>query len=96
MIAPNPTLMSLDRRPEFSGLLKDDTQFARGDSEGIGESFNGWFDTLMIQSGIRTSPAIWLGLCLLSSLALGGAIFVATERPFVTAAAAMIGLKLWE
>ena len=94
MIAPNPTLMSLDRRPEFSGLLKDDTQFARGDSEGIGESFNGWFDTLMIQSGIRTSPAIWLGLCLLSSLALGGAIFVATERPLLTAAAAMIGLSV--
>jgi tight adherence protein B len=86
--------MSLDRRPEFSGLLKDDTQFARGESEGIGESFNGWFDTLMIQSGIRTSPAIWLGLCLLSSLALGGAIFVATERSFVTAAAALIGLSV--
>jgi hypothetical protein len=94
MIAPNPTLMSLDRRPEFSGLLKDDNQFARGDSEGLGESFNGWFDTLMIQSGIRTSPAIWLGLCLLCSLALGGAIFVVTERPFVTAAAALIGLSV--
>lgn len=94
MIAPNPTLMSLDRRPEFSGLLKDDNQFARGDSDGIGESFNGWFDTLMIQSGIRTSPSLWLGLCLLSSLALGGAVFVVTERPFVTAAAALIGLSI--
>lgn len=94
MIAPNPTLLSLDRRPEFSGLLKDDNQFARGDSDGIGESFNGWFDALMIQSGIRTSPSLWLGLCLLCSLALGGAVLVATERPFVTAAAALIGLSV--
>lgn len=94
MIAPNPTLLSMDRRPEFSGLLKDDTQFARGDSDGLGESFNGWFDTLMIQSGIRTSPSLWLGLCILCALALGGAIFVVTERPFVTAAAALIGMSV--
>jgi tight adherence protein B len=94
MIAPNPTLLSLDRSPEFSGLLKDDNQFARGDSDGIGESFNGWFDTLMIQSGIRTAPSLWLGLCLLCSLALGGVVLVATERPFVTVAAALIGLSV--
>ncbi len=94
MIAPNPLITTIDRRPEFSGLLKEDTQFARGQSDGVGESVNGWFDRLMIQSGIRTSPAVWLGLCLVTALAIGGTIFVATERPFVTAMAAIAGLLL--
>ena len=91
MIAP---ISTLERRPEFSDLLKDDHQYARGDSEGIGESVNGWFDGLMLQSGIRTAPAIWLGLCVLSGLALGGLMFVATERPILTALFAAIGLLL--
>ncbi len=94
MIAPNNTLSTLERRPEFSGLLREDTQFARGDSAGMSESVNGWFDSLMIQSGIRTSPAVWLGLCIVSGLALGGAAFVATERPFVTSIFAVVGLVL--
>lgn len=94
MIAPNPTLSSLERRPEFAGLLRDDTTFARGDSAGIGESVNGWFDTLMLQSGIRTTPGVWLGLCVLSALGLGGTLFVLTEQPFVTAVAAILGLAV--
>lgn len=84
MIAPNSTLTSLERRPEFSGLLKEDTQFARGESDGLGESVNGWFDALMIQSGIRTSPGIWLGLCMVSCITLAGIAFVTTERPVAT------------
>jgi len=94
MIAPNNTLSTLERRPEFSGLLREDTQFARGDSAGMSESVNGWFDSLMVQSGIRTSPVLWLGLCTISGLALGGAAFVATERPFVTSIFAVVGLVL--
>jgi tight adherence protein B len=92
MIAPNNTLSTLERRPEFSGLLREDTQFARGESTGVGESVNGWFDELMIHSGLRTSPSLWLGLCVLFAAALGGSVFVITERPFVTAIVAAIGL----
>ncbi len=92
MIAPNNNLSTLERLPEFAGLLREDTQFARGDSTGVGESVNGWFDELMIHSGIRTSPSLWLGLCVLSALAVGGTIFIVTERPFVTSMAAAIGL----
>ncbi len=94
MIAPINTLSSVERRPEFSGLLREDTQFARGTSEGVGESVNGWVDALMLQSGIKTSPAVWLGLCLVSALTLGGTFFVATERPLMTAMFAVIGLIL--
>ncbi len=91
MIAP---ISTLERRPEFSDLLKEDHQYARGDSAGMGESVNSWFDRLMLQSGIRTAPALWLGLCVVSALSLGGLMYVATERPSLTALFAGIGLLL--
>ena len=94
MIAPNPTLSTLERRPEFAGLLREDQQFARGDSDGIGESVNGWYDRLMLQSGLRTSPGLWLALSVVCSLAVGGAVFVATERLFLTAIFAIVGISL--
>lgn len=94
MIAPHPLITTIDRRPEFSGLLKEDTQFASGRSAGVGEAVNGGFDRLMIQSGIRTPPGLWLGLCLLSSIAIGGLSFVVTERPVVTAIGAIAGILL--
>lgn len=94
MIAPNPTLSTVERRPEFAGLLREDQQFARGDSDGIGESVNGWYDLLMLQSGLRSSPGLWLALSVVCGLAVGGAVFVATERPFLTAIFAIVGLSL--
>ena len=91
MIAP---ITTLERRPEFSDLLKEDHQYARGASDGIGESVNGWFDSLMLQSGIGTAPALWLGLCGLSGLMLGGLMLIATEHPILTALFAVVGLLL--
>lgn len=91
LIAP---VTMLERRSEFSDLLKDDHQFARGDASGVGESVNGWFDTLMIQSGLRTPPSVWLGLCVVTGLLFGGLVFVASEHPFLTAIAAVAGLLL--
>lgn len=81
MIAPNNPLPTLERRREFAGLLRENQQFATGTGTGMSESVNGWFDRLMLQSGIRTSPILWLGVCLLSALAFGGMAFVLTERP---------------
>ena len=91
MIAPNPTLRTLERRPEFAGLLREDQAFSTG-GEGVGESVNGWFDELMLQSGIRTPPAVWLGLCALSGLAFGGAMYVLTEREVLAAIFGAAGL----
>jgi hypothetical protein len=45
MIAPNKPLPALERRPEFSGLLREDQKFATGEGTGVSESVNGWFDT---------------------------------------------------
>jgi len=91
MIAPNPTLRTLERRPAFSGLLKEDQTFSSG-GEGVGETVNGWFDELMLQSGIRTPPAVWLGLCALSGLAFGGSVYVLFEREIMAAIFGAAGL----
>jgi tight adherence protein B len=48
----------------------------------------------MLQSGLRVSPSLWLGLTLLCGLAVGGAAFVATERAMVTTIFALIGLLI--
>ena len=94
MIAPNHPMPILERRAEFSGLLRENQQFATGAGQGISESVNGWFDRLMIQSGIRTSPMVWLGLCLLSALTFGGMAFVLSERDIPTVFFSVLGLLL--
>ena len=92
MIAPNHPLPTLERRPEFAGLLRENQQFATGSGKGMSESVNGWFDRLMLQSGIETSPMLWLALCLLSALAFGGMAFVLLERAVPVAFFAFFGL----
>ena len=94
MIAPNHPLPTLERRREFAGVLREDQQFATGSGTGVSESVNSWFDRLMIQSGIRTSPVIWLGLCLLSSLSLGGMALVLFERAIPVVFFTIAGLLL--
>ena len=94
MIAPNNPLPTLERNREFAGLLRENQQFATGSGTGMSESVNGWFDRLMLQSGIRTSPMLWLGVCLLSALALGGMAFVLTELPVPALFFTIAGLLL--
>lgn len=94
MIASTPAYPPLERRPQFQRLLKDDQQFATGSSTGPGEAINGWFDRLMLQSGIRTPAGVWLSLSVVFALALGGSLFVLFERPVPTFAGAAVGLLL--
>lgn len=91
MATGNPTFAPIERRPEFLGLLSDDHRFATGQSNGAGESINGSFDRLMLQSGIRTSPGVWLGLCIVVGLLTGGGMFVLREDPLSSSVAAVIG-----
>jgi tight adherence protein B len=91
MIAP---IASLERRPEFSGVLREDYAYARGDGQGTGDAVNGSFDRLMRQSGIQTAPPVWLSLCLLSGVALGGLAWLVTERVSVSSFMAIAGLLL--
>ncbi|MCA9063563.1 MAG: type II secretion system F family protein [Planctomycetaceae bacterium] len=94
MIAPAPSARTIERRPEFAGLLKDDQRFASSHGDQPGDALNGWFDRLMLQSGLRTPPSLWLGLCLLCGLALGGLFFVATEHLLATALFGVVGLLI--
>lgn len=94
MIAPNNPLPDLERRPEFSGLLREDEKFATGEGTGVSESINGWFDTLLMQSAIKTSPALWIATCFLSALALGGMAFVLSENLISAAFFTIIGVLM--
>src|SRR5688572_26003014 len=78
-------------QPGFAGILRDEETYARPDGQGMGQSINGWFDRLMVQSGLEISPGVLLMLCFLSSLALGGALFVWQENFLSTAFAAFLG-----
>ena len=94
MLAPNNLISTLERRPEFSGLLRENQQFATGSGNGVSESVNGWFDRLMLQSGTQTAPMVWLGLSLLSAVAFGGMTMILSDRGIPAAFLALMGLLL--
>ncbi|MFY8057700.1 MAG: type II secretion system F family protein, partial [Planctomycetaceae bacterium] len=93
MIAPNPELRSIPRDVAFAGLLKEEIGFSEG-TGGTADAVNGWFDSLMLQSGIQTAPSVWLGLCVLSGIASGGLFFVLTDRLVMSSVTAALGLLL--
>ncbi|MFN5077261.1 MAG: type II secretion system F family protein [Planctomyces sp.] len=93
MIAPNPELRSIPRDVAFAGLRKEEIGFSEG-TGGTADAVNGWFDSLMLQSGIQTAPSVWLGLCVLSGIASGGLFFVLTDRLVMSSVTAALGLLL--
>ncbi|MFM7059522.1 MAG: type II secretion system F family protein [Planctomycetota bacterium] len=94
MAAPGTAVRNIERRPEFAGLLKETENFAGGSGTGASEAVNGWFDRLMRQSGIRTTPGVWLGLCAVTGLAFSGPLQVFLERPLVSAVGGLSGLAM--
>jgi tight adherence protein B len=81
-------------QPGFAKILRTEENYARPDGQGLGQSINGWFDQLMVQSGLEITPGVLLMLCFLSSLTLGGAIYVWQESFLSTAFAALMGAFL--
>ena len=92
MVTQGTLTQAIQPQPEFRGILKRDVRFASGQDNSTSEAVNGWFDRLMLQSGIQTEPSVWLMLCLVSAVALGGFSFVATEAVLPTAFATFIGM----
>lgn len=79
-------------RPEFAGILKVDESFAtQPDSDAASERINGWFDRLMLQSGLNASPAVLLMLCVVSAVAFGGTAFVVREHLLLTGVFGLLG-----
>lgn len=81
-------------QPGFAGILRTDESYARPDGQGMGQSINGWFDRLLVQSGLEMSPGVLLLLCFLCGLTLGGGLFVWQENFLSTAFAALVGAFL--
>ena len=92
MVTQGTMTQAIEPQPEFRGILKRDVRFASGQDNSTSEAVNGWFDRLMLQSGIQTEPSVWLMLCLLTAVALGGLTFVAIEDFLLTAFATVFGM----
>lgn len=81
-------------QPEFAGILKEQETFGTGRGEGAADQINSWFDELMLQSGLGIGPSMMIALCLCTSLALGGVIFVIQENLLTTALGCGVGFLL--
>lgn len=93
-MAPHAQLNPIVAQPGFRDILKEDQRFSTGSGAGAGEAINGWFDKLILQSGIRTSPSVWLLLCCVTALAVGGSVFVASENLLATGFGGLIGMVI--
>ena len=88
------TRRAIESRPEFADILRTEETFSTGESDDVGERVNGWFDRLMLQSGLEFSPTVLLLLTICSAMAVGGACFVAQEHPLAAAIGAGLGALL--
>ncbi len=84
----------IESRPEFAGIIRDEEQYAGESDNETSDRLNGWFDTLMIQSGLEMAPSMLLAVCMLCSLMVGGLIFVITENLIATSLGVVFGLIL--
>lgn len=88
-----PTLR-IEPRDEFAGILRDELSFGTGAGDTAEDRVNSGFDQLMIQSGMKISPVVFLMLQLLSALLAGGIMFVWQEDFLVTAIAGALGFMI--
>ena len=81
----------IPRLPAFAGILREEQHYATGRSDDVADRLNGWFDRLMVQSGLGVTPTVMLLLSILSGIACGGTAFVLREHLLSTALAALLG-----
>tara|TARA_R110002111_G_scaffold168038_1_gene233893 strand:+ start:198836 stop:199696 length:861 start_codon:yes stop_codon:yes gene_type:complete len=75
----------------FSDILRDRNKYSNTDSKQLGNRVNGGFDELILHSGITADPGIVLFFCLMTSLLLGGLIFILQENFLSASIAFMAG-----
>jgi tight adherence protein B len=88
-----PTLR-IEPRSDYAGILRDDQGFGTGAGTTAEDRVNNGFDQLMVQSGMRLDPAVFLLLMLLSGVALGGILFVWQEDFLITAIGIALGFMV--
>lgn len=83
---------------EFAGILREETRFVSPDvtpeSATANDKINGWFDRLMVQSGIGLHPIALVLLCIAGAILIGGLLFLLTENPMLAGLGLAIGLFL--
>lgn len=79
-------------QPAFSRILKEDVRYASDRNEGAANRVNGWFDQMMLQSGIKTTPHLWLLLCVLVACSLAGFAWLISESLPTTAVFLSVGM----
>ena len=82
----------IERRPEYSQILREHREFASGQSNQMSHRINGWFDRLILQSGMQMAPEAFLMLCVFSAVTLGGIILLITDEIVSTLLAASLGI----
>ncbi|WP_437186188.1 type II secretion system F family protein [Planctomicrobium sp. SH668] len=76
---------------KFKGILRQSETYAVPNDPSLGNQFNSWFDRLMLQSGLLTSPSMVLALCLCSGVTFAGLAFVWQENLVTTALTGFLG-----
>jgi tight adherence protein B len=70
--------------PAFAGIVPDHEAFGRGHDD-VADRVNGWFDRLLLQSGLQVHPTVMLLLSLLSGLVAAGTVYVWHADPLAAA-----------
>ena len=86
--------ISIKPQPQFAGILRDHEPYAAGGGDDVANQLNGWFDRLVVQSGIRLAPAMLLALCGCAAILGGGVAFVLAEDLLVVALGALAGFTI--
>lgn len=81
-------------QPQFAGILRDHEPYALGNRDDLGNRLNGWFDCLVLQSGLRLAPAMLLSLCSCAAIFCGGLAFVLAEDLLAVGLGAAVGFGL--
>lgn len=80
--------------PSYAKILRTDETFASPRGQDSSDRLNGWFDRLMVQSGVDMAPSMLLLTTLCAALAFGGIAFVLQENLITTALGGLIGFGL--
>ncbi|MGD9854441.1 MAG: type II secretion system F family protein [Planctomycetaceae bacterium] len=81
-------------RKEFAAILREHEPYGHGGTDNLADRLNGWFDRLMLQSGLGISPPLLLAVCACAAATFGGSAFVLQEEYLATALGALLGFVI--
>ena len=90
----HPRHLKIKANPQFSGILRENRTYGTGASDDVADQLNGWYDRLVLQSGVGVAPGMLLALCCCTAVGGGGLAFVMTEDLLAVALGASVGFVL--